>query len=230
MATTAGTTNYAIFRIEKLKSHYEISQATSHNYRLIPTPHILNPRPVYDIHGSKHAPDVAKKILSNHKVRKNAVYGFEVILSASSTYFRDDPDDKGKYDFKSVEALECKVVSWLNDTFGEDNIISSVCHLDEEVPHWHAIILPIDPKGKLNARHFTGGAEKLRGLQDSWANCVSSLGLVRGKPSTIPKKHVPVSVYRNLRELVNSILISLKIPPILAKAMSGIDAIKRFKI
>ena len=34
-------------------------------------------------------------------------------------------------------------LSWLKDTFGEENHVSCVLHMDEKTPHLHATIIPI---------------------------------------------------------------------------------------
>lgn len=34
-------------------------------------------------------------------------------------------------------------IEWLQDTFGKDNIVSAVLHLDEKTPHIHATVVPI---------------------------------------------------------------------------------------
>lgn len=191
---------FAILRIEKLKSHFEISQACKHNYRQIPVRHALNFKPVQELIGSRNAPQVAKDILDKHKVRKNAVYAFELMLSASPKYFREDEDELGTYDFSAYEAIELRALEFTKEYFGEDNVVSLVGHLDEATPHFHAIILPIDPKGKLNARHFTGGVEKLKAIQDAWALKCADLGLSRGLSADVPKKHVKVSEFHKLKD------------------------------
>lgn len=34
-------------------------------------------------------------------------------------------------------------LKWLRDTFGEDNLVSCVLHMDEKTPHLHATVVPI---------------------------------------------------------------------------------------
>ena len=47
--------------------------------------------------------------------------------------------------------------------------------------HCHAIILPIDERGKLNCARFTGGWTQCRKLQDSYGDCMlKNHGLMRG--------------------------------------------------
>lgn len=77
------------------------------------------------------------------------------------------------------EAFTGYSVDWLKSTFGEGNIVAVDMHMDEKTPHLHAVIIPMKD-GKLNARHFTGGREKMTGLQDSYAEKMQSLQLERG--------------------------------------------------
>lgn len=192
--------NFAILRIQKLKSHLQITQACKHNYRLIPCSSKINDNRVSELHGDSNAPKHAKKILSTHKIRANAVYGLEIVLTASPTYFRDELSPAGTYDFSALEKLESEVVSFLSDNFGEENIISTVCHTDETTPHWHCLFIPVDPKGKLNAQHWIGTPQKLRDLQSDWASRVLHLGLIRGNPSK-SKKNIPLKLYRSFKEI-----------------------------
>lgn len=34
-------------------------------------------------------------------------------------------------------------LNWLKETFGEENLVSAVLHMDEKTPHIHATIVPI---------------------------------------------------------------------------------------
>jgi hypothetical protein len=66
--------------------------------------------------------------------------------------------------------------------YGE-RLISGIVHGDESNLHAHFLVLPLSTtrgKPSLNARGITGGAIKLRKIQDSYAKSVSSLGLKRG--------------------------------------------------
>ena len=191
---------FAILRMEKKKSQLEITRAVAHNHRLIPSKADIQQGPVQVLFGDQHAAKHAKKILAQHKIRKNAVYALEFVLGASPEYFRDDPDEAGAYDWAAYEALEAKAVSWILKNFDESIIVSGAGHLSETTPHFHFLIIPVDPKGKLNAQHWIGTPQKMRDLQTSWANEVKDLGLVRGKPNK-ETKHVPLSVYRQFQFL-----------------------------
>ena len=64
-----------------------------------------------------------------------------------------------------------------------------------------AYVVPIDDKGKLNARHFLGGRENLRNMQTDFAkNVGADFGLERGVEGS-PAKHERVKkFYGNLEK------------------------------
>lgn len=110
----------------------------------------------------------------DHKVRSDQVYAFEVV----STFSREEDID--------IEAWKKKNVEWLQKTFnhagdGCNNIASVVFHADEPGNvHCHAVIVPIDPRGRLNAKYYTGGYKVMREMQDSYAKDMKEFGLERG--------------------------------------------------
>ena len=72
-----------------------------------------------------------------------------------------------------------------------ENLIYAGIHRDETTPHLYAYVVPIDPQGKLNCRHFLGGAKALSQMQTDFAEQVGQRhGLQRGskgvRPSTPP--------------------------------------------
>lgn len=110
----------------------------------------------------------------NHKIRHDQVYAMEVV----STFSREEDID--------IEAWKKKNVEWLQKTFnqagdGRNNIASVVFHADEPGNvHCHAIVIPIDPRGRLNAKHYTGGYKIMREMQNSYAEDMKEFGLERG--------------------------------------------------
>lgn len=89
-------------------------------------------------------------------------------------------------------------IKWLHDTFGEDNLVSCVLHMDEKTPHLHATVVPVvstprkrreregeqkyeekAPAPRLCANELmTRG--KLRQYQDTYAQAMAEFGLKRG--------------------------------------------------
>ena len=88
----------------------------------------------------------------------------------------------------------------MQETFGKENLVSAVLHLDEKTPHIHATIVPIvtatrrKKKSEENAKkHYRKKAEgarlcaddlmtqaKLKNYQTSYANAMQPFGLERG--------------------------------------------------
>ena len=111
-------------------------------------------------------------------IRKNAVLSIEMMLAASPEWFNAGTDAEQD---RRRDAWRDLSTAWLRETFGEQNVVAAVLHRDESTPHIQALIVPIDERGRLNARHFIGGdRRRLAELQDSYAARVAALGLERG--------------------------------------------------
>lgn len=93
------------------------------------------------------------------KVRKNAVRGVEILLTYGSKNIPEDFD---------LEHWKQENVEFLKETFGEKNIINAVLHMDETVPHIHAIVVP-ELDGRLNAKVLFDG-KHLEKYQEDYAN------------------------------------------------------------
>lgn len=107
------------------------------------------------------------------KIRKNAVRAVEFMVTVS-------PEVMSRKDFNSVKYLnDC--ANWVREKFGKENVFFVAHHNDETTPHGSILITPKDENGKLNARKFFGGREKLSELQDSFYQEVGKAhGLERG--------------------------------------------------
>lgn len=119
------------------------------------------------------------------KVRKNAVLAIEHLITASPEAFNykkitgQDGKPALQGNTKNWNDFEQAAVKWLTEQYGAANVVNVHVHKDEETPHIHAVVVPIKD-GKLNARHFVNGREKLSGMQDSFSEAVKDLGIERG--------------------------------------------------
>lgn len=140
--------------------------------------------------GAQSPYEAYKKLISEKdiKVRKNAVYAIEFVVSFSPNFIKCP--ETGEYIREAKENLAWwrrNTITWLKKKFG-DRCTSAIIHYDESTPHIHALITPIEEKtrasGKrvwtLNARGITGGRQKLSKLQDSYSEALKEK-LVRGK-------------------------------------------------
>jgi Plasmid recombination enzyme len=130
----------------------------------------------------------------NRKIRTDAVYAVEILLTASPEYFRpDDPSKYGEYQQDKLDGWMAASQKWLKDEYG-DRIVRAELHLDEATPHIHAYLVPVDAQGQLNCKKIFGGRAKMFAFQDSYAAATKHLGLERGMKESIAE-HTTVKEY-----------------------------------
>lgn len=131
--------NYAILRVEKLKTAAAVQTAANHNLRAEGAAPNADPEKEKDnVYLGKMNPLAAIKKLHeklNIKVRKNAVIANEYLLTASPEFF----EGMSKKEIKDWRKDQYK---FLKDKHG-DGLISFTFHADESTPHCHAIVTPI---------------------------------------------------------------------------------------
>lgn len=112
-------------------------------------------------------------------------------------------------------------LDWLRKTYGEENVVSAVLHLDESTPHIHAAVVPIvtgerrkvrekktDEPGKRKYRKKSIARPrlcaddvmtrvKLKGYQDSYAEAMAKYGLQRGIDGSEARHVTTQEFYRN---------------------------------
>lgn len=173
----------AIIRTKKFKAVASLKSRESHTFRTRPTEN-ADPKKAHKnelLYGRiDYSAYLAEKLAAykekNH-VRKDAVLAIEYLLTASPEFFEnlniaEREADLVKWKEEQVEFLKAK--------HGVENLLCVYMHLDEKTPHIEAYVLPIDPKGKLNCKHFLGGAKKLSDLQTAYAAHNKKFGLERG--------------------------------------------------
>ena len=160
--------------------------------------------------GIKDRNDAIKNRLANaglkRKIGKNQTTHLCAILSGSH-----DQMMKIQQEERLSEWINANV-RWLKDTFGEDNLVSCVLHMDEKTPHLHATIIPIvtterkrrEREGQKKYRTSKGGPRlsaddvmhrsMLTKYQDSYGEAMKGFGLERGIVGSIAK-HVSNSTY-----------------------------------
>lgn len=108
-------------------------------------------------------------------------------------------------------------LDWLKETFGEENLVSAVLHMDEKTPHIHATIVPIVSGERRKAKKENTDSykkkhqnsnrlcaddvmarNKLKHYQNTYATAMAKYGLRRGIEGS-EAKHISTSeYYRNL--------------------------------
>lgn len=186
---------YAILRTAKLKSFGEIGGSLSHNYRTRPTPNADSTR-TPDNHHSVSKRDLVMDGIKQRlpeKTRSNAVLCVEYLITAS-------PEWSGWQDQKQEADFFKRSLEWLEHKHGKENVIATSIHRDETTPHLVAYVVPIDQKGKLNAREFLGGRAKLSKMQTDFHSKVKDLGLERGLEGSKAEHKTVKEFYAELQE------------------------------
>ena len=177
-------TMYAIVGVAKLKTAGNIKGVLDHMTRNRATSN-SNGRPNDVLIAPEKLPDIMEEI-GQYLPRKNAVLAYDFLLTASPEWFTG----KTEADIRQWEEAS---LQWACQKFGRENIKACIAHRDESHPHLTMLLLPVY-KGKLNARHYTGGREKMRALWTEYAAAMKPYGLERGREYS-PAKHQDIKAY-----------------------------------
>lgn len=170
-----------------------IGGSGSHNFRERPTHNADQKRTHLNKTSGAQNTEQLKKAVQDRldtvkTVRKNAVLAVEYLMTASPEFFKNNSDE-------TIENYFDRAEKWLREKHGSENVVAVTRQYDETSPHLCAYVVPIDEKGKLNARHFLGGRQKLKEMQTDFAeNVGAKFGLLRGLKST-GAKHTAIHDY-----------------------------------
>lgn len=175
---------YSIIRTKKHKSISSVANRENHTYRRRSTPN-ADPAKIKKnrlLFGQENYADGLRDFVENYEVenniRKDAVLAIEYLLTASPEFF--DSGSKIERDNRLKKWCESQI-DFMKKMHGDENILCMYRHLDEKTPHIEAYVTPVDPKGKLNCKHFLGSPAKLTALQTSYATHNANFGLKRGQ-------------------------------------------------
>ncbi len=165
------------------------------------------------------ASELARRIELLHegggKVQKNSVLAIELMCSASPSAFERVSFDLNRWASANVQFFQA--------TFGADNILDLVLHLDEKTPHLHAIIFPqifspetrgrrpsddsaqtLKPhKPRLAASRWLNGRAALARLQTNYAQAMTPFGLARGQERSTAQHGLIKKFYGAITRLDN---------------------------
>lgn len=167
---------------EQYKSNPDIDPERTHlNY------HICKPK-------DKYRPLILQRIEeSGAKRRSNSVVLQDCLVTASPDWINELPYEKQQEFFNHAYQYFAK-------TFGEQNMLSAVVHMDEANPHMHICFVPITKDNRLSSKDLIGGPKGLVKHQDDYyAHMVEKFpDLNRGIPSKVThRKHIPNHFYKS---------------------------------
>lgn len=130
------------------------------------------------------------------KLRKNGVLCVEHLVTASPEWFEGKTlEEENKYFQDSLK--------FINEKWGEDNVICGGVHRDEKTPHMFVYVVPKDrDTGKLNCRKWLGEQGALSQMQDDfYESAGKSNGLERGVKGSKAKHQTLKKYYTGLKDL-----------------------------
>lgn len=148
------------------------------------------------------------------KITPDQVRAIRIVLSGTHEDLMK-VQDEGRLDEWCADNLQ-----WLHRTFGRENTVSAVLHMDEHTPHIHATVVPIvtgerrkakkkQAEGKRTYRKKTDTVrlcaddvqtrEKLIAYHDSYAEAMAKYGLQRGVRGSEARHVTTAQYYRDLK-------------------------------
>ena len=141
----------------------------------------------------------------SRKVAKNQCKAIRIILTGTHEQMMKIQDE-GRLD-RWLEAN----LRWLHETFGKENVVSCVLHMDEKTPHLHATIVPIvtverqrrEREGEKKYNTKSGPRlsaddvlkrARLHEYQNTYAAAMNEFGLKRGIVGSTAK-HIATSTH-----------------------------------
>jgi hypothetical protein len=189
---------YAICRVAKIKTAQAGAAKTAHNYRQRETPNADTERkPLnheYVNMTERNYWELATERIqeAGAKVRPDSVRGVEVLLTASPEAFKRR-EDGSQADWHGSKWAEANI-AFLKGKFGEENVVSCTLHQDELTPHFHAVVVPITPDGRLSAKDVFN-PKTLRALQTEYAEAMKPFGMERGVEHSRAKHETMRHIY-----------------------------------
>lgn len=149
------------------------------------------------------------------KITPDQVRAIRIVLSGTHEDMMK-VQDEGRLNEWCADNLQ-----WLHRTFGRENTVSAVLHMDEHTPHIHATVVPIvtgerrkakkkqQAEGKRTYRKKTDAIrlcaddvltrEKLSAYHDNYAEAMAKYGLQRGIRGSEARHTTTAQYYRDLK-------------------------------
>lgn len=195
---------FAIMRCKKLASMGSVAGALRHCYRERETPNADPERTPTNEHAAATSTDQAMgrmRALLPEKRRRDAVLAVEYLMTASPEWWHEASRKQQDEFFRRSR-------QWLADKYGADRIVTATIHRDETTPHLSAFVVPLTRDGRLSAREFVGGRQKMRDDQTSYAAAVADLGLSRGIEGSRARHQSIRDYYAALKQPVADLTLS----------------------
>lgn len=185
-------------REKESKTNMDIDkERSSLNYDL------LNNNPIdYD---KRIQREIDERYSGERAIRKDAVKLCSFVVTSDKAFFDGlNPQEEKRFFEESL--------NFLQDRYGEKNMVYAVVHKDEKTPHMHVGMVPITSEGQLAAKQFFGKKIELQQLQDKYHEHVVKKGFNLERGVSSDRKHVEAQRFKALsvNEQVKSLENELK--------------------
>lgn len=155
------------------------------------------------------------------KVSANQVKAIRILLTGSNKDMKQ-MEAEGRIEYWCNDSLK-----WIRETYGEQNLVSAVLHMDEKTPHIHATVIPIvtgerrkagqeEQNGKKKYRKKNPqdvrlcaddvmARHRLKHYQDTYAQAMNKYGLQRGVDGSLARHISTMQYYKQLVEQQDSL-------------------------
>ena len=124
----------------------------------------------------------------NLSPRKDAVVMNSFVVGSDKTFF----DKMGKM---QIYMFFEDCAKFFAERYGEENIISTVVHLDETTPHMHLNLMPITSDGRLCSKQLFDKPQLQKLQTDFYEEVGKKYGLQRGKEGS-QRKHLSTAEFK----------------------------------
>ena len=214
--------SYIVLHLEKAKGNdsamsAHIERATHPKNADISKTHLNKELIVYP-KGIKNRTSAIQCRLDNallkRKIGTNQVRAIRVLLSGTHEAMKTIEENKQLNNWCNDN------LNWLKETFGEENLVSAVLHMDEKTPHIHATIVPIVTGERRKVKNKTEiviekykkknpnsnrlcaddvmARNQLKHYQNTYAMAMAKYGLKRGIEGSEAKHISTAEYYRTL--------------------------------
>jgi len=149
--------------------------------------------------------EIDERYAGTKKIRKDAVKLCSFVVTSDKEFFdRLDPGEEKRFFEESLKFLQ--------ERYGEKNMVYAMVHKDEKTPHMHVGMVPITPDGKLAAKQFFGKKSELQQLQDKFHEHVVKKGFDLERGVSSDRKHIEANRFKALtaNEQLKNLEIELK--------------------
>ncbi|WP_270908826.1 MobV family relaxase, partial [Staphylococcus saprophyticus] len=116
---------------------------------------------------------IDEKIEENYngkrKIRSDAVKHIDGLITSDNEFFDNKSPDE-------IKAFFTDAKQFIEDEYGQQNLLYATVHMDEKTPHMHYGVVPITDDGRLSAKDVVGNKKALTQFQDRFNQYLNDKG------------------------------------------------------